>query len=279
MFVALHSLQDAASNWSHPHELQALEKPLSLRVVAATALRPSPISHELDDDIHRVAFKTEVAVSADSLGVSPSSSATTEVSSGATLAVVSLPIMPPVRRPVEANINRMTFDIPTLAPLGFVRFCLRYPHDCAAPTESVQAQVVSLTEVRKAELAIINRNVNRSIKPSDKVIASADDVWLVSPHEGKCTDYAITKRHELLARGWPGYSLLLAEVVIPSGEHHLVLVVRTREDDVVLDNLNEDVHPISAIHYKWVRAQQPNNPRFWAYINVSRPIEMAMNAH
>jgi predicted transglutaminase-like cysteine proteinase len=41
-----------------------------------------------------------------------------------------------------------------------------------------------------------------------------------------------------------GNSLLLAQVVIPSGEHHLVLLVRTRESDLVLDNLAENVRPI-----------------------------------
>ena len=75
------------------------------------------------------------------------------------------------------------------------------------------------------------------------------EVWLVAPHQGDCTDYAVTKRHELLARGWSSHSLLLTEVVVASGEHHLVLVVRTSEGDFVLDNLNAHVRPISQITY------------------------------
>ena len=51
----------------------------------------------------------------------------------------------------------------------------------------------------------------------------------------------MTKRHELMARGWPARSLLLAEVVTNWGEHHLVLVVRTRTADLVLDNLDADI--------------------------------------
>ena len=70
---------------------------------------------------------------------------------------------------------------------------------------------------------------------------------------------------------------MLAEVVVPSGEHHLVLVVRTREDDVVLDSLSWTVRPVSQIHYQWVRAQQAKNPKFWSMINVTRATRVAMN--
>lgn len=69
--------------------------------------------------------------------------------------------------------------------------------------------------------------------------------WLLSPRHGDCNDYAVTKRHQLLAHGWPSHSLLLAEVAVAWGEHHLVLVVRTREDDLILDNLNREVRSVS----------------------------------
>ena len=65
-----------------------------------------------------------------------------------------------------------------------------------------------------------------------------------------CHDYAVTKRHELLTRGWPSRSLLLAEVVVPWGEHHLILVVRTSDGDLVLDNLNPGIKSWSRTPYK-----------------------------
>ena len=43
--------------------------------------------------------------------------------------------------------------------------------------------------------------------------------------------------------GWPSRALLLAEVVTRWGEHHLVLVVRTRTGDFVADNLYPGVRP------------------------------------
>ena len=52
---------------------------------------------------------------------------------------------------------------------------------------------------------------------------------------GDCNDHAITKRHILIAHGWPPRALLLSEVVVPSGQHDLVLVVRTKNADLVLE--------------------------------------------
>ena len=263
-FIAVSHVLERGPHWSEFRGSEALPTPLRLSTLAHPA--SSSILHELDAVSTLAELSTRLsAVSSDD----------PEVPSSLIAAVAPQPkTRISIGRLAETALLRMSFDSPKLAPLGFVRFCGRYPQDCAAPTQSSQPQFVALTDLRKAELEIVNSGVNHSIKASDKVTAA--DEWLVEPDEGKCTDYAITKRHELLALGWPIYSLLLAEVVIPSGEHHLVLVVRTRENDLVLDNLTEDIRPISKIHYRWVRAQQPGNPKFWASINVLNSI--AMNA-
>jgi hypothetical protein len=67
---------------------------------------------------------------------------------------------------------------------------------------------------------------------------------LIAPKTGNCNDYAVTKRHELLSRGWPSRALLLAEVIVPSGERHLVVVVRVKQGDFVIDNRNADIRPL-----------------------------------
>ena len=126
--------------------------------------------------------------------------------------------------------------------------------------------------MRRTELLNVNREVNRTIRPRGKNNDDSSQEWLLSPREGNCTDYAVTKRHKLLAYGWPSHALLLAEVIVPSGEHHLLLVVRTREDDLVLDNLDEKIRSVSQIPYRLVRAQQPTNPRFWSAINMTRAL-------
>jgi predicted transglutaminase-like cysteine proteinase len=89
---------------------------------------------------------------------------------------------------------------------------------------------------------------------------------LISPKAGDCHDYAVTKRHELMAQGWPARSLLLSEVETSWGEHHLVLVVRTSEGDLVADNLNGNIRNWSKTPYQWVRIQSPANPTFWSTV-------------
>jgi predicted transglutaminase-like cysteine proteinase len=182
-------------------------------------------------------------------------------------------------RGLKANVERISFETPALAPMAFVRFCMRYPQDCKVRRMGFRPKPVALNESRRAELVKVNRDVNRAIRPQENINGVMAEEWLVSPREGDCNDYAVTKRHELLARGWPSRSLLLTEVVVSSGEHHLVLVVRTREDDVVLDNLNWNVRPVSQISYQWVRAQQAQNPQFWSTISVTGATRVAMNTH
>jgi predicted transglutaminase-like cysteine proteinase len=176
------------------------------------------------------------------------------------------------------SVERITFNKPTLAPVAFIRFCSRYPDDCKTNSTDLSRAPVQLTKAKWAELTKINRDVNRAIKPEENLGGVAAEEWLVAPRHGDCNDYAVTKRHELLERGWPSHSLLLTEVVVASGEHHLVVIVRTAEDDFVLDNLRQDVRPVSEIQYELVRAQQTENPRFWSAVNVARVDRVAMNS-
>jgi predicted transglutaminase-like cysteine proteinase len=171
--------------------------------------------------------------------------------------------------------NRIRFDVPVLAPVAFVRFCLKYPRDCEIRRMAFRP---SLTRERVNELIKVNRAINVAIAPEEDHGRVDQEQWLLSPHAGDCNDYAVSKRHELLARGWPSHSVLLAEVVVTAiGKHHLVLVVRTREGDFILDNLYQDIRPVSQTPYKWVRAQQQKNPRFWSTVSPARTEEIVMN--
>ena len=180
---------------------------------------------------------------------------------------------------IETSVDRIEFKTPVLAPVAFLRFCARYSDDCKFRSTTSDHSFVSLTKDRFTELTNVNREVNRSIKPQENLAGVLGEEWLVAPRYGDCNDFAVTKRHELLERGWPSHALLLTEVVVASGEHHLILVVRTREDDLVLDNLSTDIRPVSQIGYRWVRAQQAENPKFWSAIDVKHVDRVAMNSH
>jgi predicted transglutaminase-like cysteine proteinase len=81
---------------------------------------------------------------------------------------------------------------------------------------------------------------------------------VIAPASGDCEDYAVTKRAELLDRGWPARALLLSEVTTASGEHHMVLVVRTKSGDLVLDNLTHEVRLWFNVPYQSIRMQSRN---------------------
>ena len=167
-------------------------------------------------------------------------------------------------RQLGLPISRIQFDAPALAPMSHTFFCLKYPDDCKVDKTASSDTTVMLTSDKRAELERVNAAVNRAIIPQPNTKGLAGEVWLISPKAGECHDYAVTKRHELLALGWPEQDLLLSEVVTSWGEHHLVLVVRTSDGDFVADNLNPNIRIWSQTPYQWVRIQSPGNPLIWS---------------
>jgi predicted transglutaminase-like cysteine proteinase len=155
-----------------------------------------------------------------------------------------------------------------LPPIGYSRFCLRYPEDCKVHGIDFRHRNIAITSKRWDELNTVNRAVNSAILARKTPGTGASEEWVLSPRTGDCKAYAITKRHELLARGWPSRSLLLSEVLLLSGEHHLVLVAHVKDGDFVLDNLDDEIHSVVATFrtYRWLRIQSPQNPKFWTVV-------------
>jgi predicted transglutaminase-like cysteine proteinase len=61
----------------------------------------------------------------------------------------------------------------------------------------------------------------------------------------------------------PASCLLLAEVVLPSTEHHLVLVVPTDQGRMSLDNLRSDIVTLERTGYVLWRIQCADNFNNW----------------
>ena len=163
--------------------------------------------------------------------------------------------------------KHIQLDMPVAGPFAYTHFCLRYEDDCRVHNRQFRKpHPVALTSQRRTDLIQVNATVNRSIRPKHYANDTTFDTWRINPASGDCNDFAVTKRHMLLARGWPSRALLLSEVVTPWGEHHLVLVVRTQHQDVVLDNLNANVRPWSQARYSWVRVQSPYEPALWSTV-------------
>ncbi|MGY0575850.1 transglutaminase-like cysteine peptidase [Bradyrhizobium sp. RDM12] len=165
---------------------------------------------------------------------------------------------------LQSSMQRIKAAAPALPPMAYTQFCQRYAQECRAQP-IFRPGLVRLTNEKLADLREVNQMVNLAIAPEPNDLGLAGEKWLINPARGDCNDYAVSKRHELLARGWPSRSLLLSEVIVSSGEHHLVLVVRTGDGDLVLDNLTSQIKSWSRVPYRWVRMQVPNS-RLWATI-------------
>ena len=160
--------------------------------------------------------------------------------------------------------KRISFGNFTLPPMAFTQFCLHYADQCKSRKIVFRGGPVRLTAERWEDLKEVNRDVNAAISPQSNTEGLAAEKWLINPTSGDCNDYAVTKRSDLLRRGWPTRALLLSEVVTSWGEHHLILVVRTSGGDLVLDNLTPKIRPWTRAPYRWVRMQTPGNPNYWA---------------
>lgn len=161
----------------------------------------------------------------------------------------------------------LSFTTPALPPIGHTWFCVQYPDDCKVHAIDFRRRNIKLTPQRWNELKVINRQVNDDIAPRNTVGYGTTD-WIIAPHSGDCKSYAITKRHQLLARGWPSRALLLAEVALPTGEDHLILVVRMADIDLVMDNLHPSIGLATMAYRRWVRIETPQNPKLWARVQV-----------
>jgi predicted transglutaminase-like cysteine proteinase len=144
----------------------------------------------------------------------------------------------------------------SVEPFAHVMFCTRTPAECA---NSTGPDIVQLTADRKSQLASVNQSVNSQIFPRND---NKLDVWSLSPQSGDCEDYAITKRHRLIQNGWPASALRLALGYTDAGEGHLVLIARTSEGDLVLDNLTNTVRDWRQAGIR-LQTIQSANPRIW----------------
>jgi predicted transglutaminase-like cysteine proteinase len=149
-----------------------------------------------------------------------------------------------------------------LAPLQFVKFCMNNPAECEPSSSEARLPARDAAFAMLADVnATVNANIHPLAKSTDPILAR----WAISPSSGDCNDYAVTKRHMLIAMGWPASALRLAVVYAPAGGH-LVLVARLQDGDYILDNLAADVRKWGAVDYQWVSMESGENPRFWVSI-------------
>jgi len=179
-------------------------------------------------------------------------------------------------RPAVGASSFMRVFGPAQPPHGFVRFCEADPKECSSDRQQESRFDASAERLR--QLDDVNRSVNHAIAPAtDLEIYGVNEYWTMPRTKGDCEDYALLKRHTLIAKGWPVSSLLLTVVRDEKGEGHAVLTARTLQGDFILDNKNEEVRVWSQTPYQFVMRQSYINPRVWVALDARQsPVATAL---
>ena len=148
-------------------------------------------------------------------------------------------------------------------PGGFIGFCARHMQECAGSVATPAA--VQLTAARRAELDEVQARVNAAVQYRD----DPQHVWDYPVNgTGDCNKYALEKRRELIALGWPRDALLLTTAMTEHDEAHLVLVARTSDGDLVLDSRLAPVVDWTRLPYRWLAQQSPQSPALWVTLQT-----------
>lgn len=153
-------------------------------------------------------------------------------------------------------------------PYGFVRFCEVQPDECSSGgSDDARYQA---TPEKLSELDEINRDVNQEIDPATDVeIYGVNELWTLPTKRGDCEDFALLKRHRLMARGWPANALLITVVRDEKNEGHAILTARTSQGDFILDNKIEAVRLWNQTPYHFVMRQSYIDPKVWVSLDAT----------
>ena len=159
---------------------------------------------------------------------------------------------------------RDTAFIPSVAasppPSGAIQLCRKYTWACA---HKAAASMTSAQEMKLVKQ--INRSVNASTREvTDQSQYRMTEHWaLPTARGGDCEDFALLKKRDLVKAGIDPRKLLIATVLDSRRNAHAVLVYRSNQGDLVLDNLTNRIKPWSETRYLFLRMQDPKQPRKW----------------
>ena len=162
--------------------------------------------------------------------------------------------------PVQ-DARRSVKEMPTLAPFAHILFCKKNPEDCRPDGSGRTVAPADAATMKR--LREVNTAVNASIRATPDARGPLGDVWSLSPVKGDCDDYAVTKRHRLIAMGLPVGSLRLVVAMTQGGEGHAVLLAKTEQGDIVLDNRSSRLRSWRESGLTLLKIQSAEDPRRW----------------
>ena len=159
---------------------------------------------------------------------------------------------------------------------GWVSFCDRNPSECVIdPSEPA---TVMLTGRLWKNLNAVNRHVNTTVTPmTDQEHWSVVDRWdLPTDGYGDCEDFQLLKRKILVEQyGLSRRALRMTVVIDEQGEGHAVLMVRTDEGDLILDNKRSGILPWHQTGYVFIKREGQDGREWVSLGERSSPVTTA----
>ncbi|MEX0349525.1 MAG: transglutaminase-like cysteine peptidase [Paracoccaceae bacterium] len=165
--------------------------------------------------------------------------------------------------PVAADPRFLAVSTSFPAPGGAQNLCRDYSWACSA------AQKRSLpADYERAMVWRVNQSVNAATRDvTDLRQYKIEEKWALPTRlGGDCEDFALLKKRELVRAGVDPRKLLIATVLDRRRNPHAVLVYRSPQGDLVLDNLTNRIKTWTETGYVFLRMQDPRQPRKWVGI-------------
>lgn len=145
-------------------------------------------------------------------------------------------------------------------PSGAQQLCRQYSWACSSQRS------VSLSSQQEMKIVQqVNRQVNASTREiTDQSQYRTREYWaLPTTRGGDCEDFALLKKRDLINAGIDPNKLLIATVLDTRRNAHAVLIYRSAQGDLVLDNLTNRIKPWKTTRYLFLRMQDPRQPGRW----------------
>jgi predicted transglutaminase-like cysteine proteinase len=187
--------------------------------------------------------------------------------------VTAIAVMALFSAPVAAQTidsGHLVANMTVSAPSGFIESCGRYQWIC----DNHPFNANSVVKYDLLELANqVNNRVNTTVSQiSDPENYGVAEYWTLPTNgKGDCEDLVLEKIRLLLDAGVESRLLSMAIVLDRVGENHVVLILRHRTGDLVLDSLSPRILPWNQTGYRFLAVQSDANRNEWEVASIQPP--------
>ena len=149
---------------------------------------------------------------------------------------------------------------------AWIGFCEHHPDECRV--DPAEAETVASTPETMHLVEVVNRSVNRAVRPqTDQDHWGVADRWdFPSDGVGDCEDYQLLKRKRLIEAGLPRRAMLMTVVLDENGEGHAVLTLRTDREELILDNKRDALLRWHETGYRFIKRESSEARTGWVFL-------------